>query len=1183
MWTNEQKNAINAPVSNMLVTAGAGSGKTAVMVERIIKKVTSQNPVDIDKILIVTYTNAAAAEIRERITTALLDRLDQNPGNTILQRQLSLINKANICTIHSFCLGLIKSNFNSIGLDPDFKIGDSTEISILKNQALEDVFEEAYEDGDSHFLNLVSAYTKKNDSALMEMVNSLYDFSMSMPEPEKWLDMSLDAYQNPQTNKCVEYMLNKAVLRFDYVLEMYDEAINLCSVNADFNAFKEFLILEQDDVRNVKFSLQKGWNNGYKAIKELSFRRRPNIKTSETHTAEILKNIRDNAKSEVKFIYENILTSSIEDVSEDFEFLYPYVKKLCELVKRYSGKFAKLKRERKLIDFTDFEHFSLNILRDDDGTKSDVAKNISEDFEEIYVDEYQDCNNVQETIFNLVSSEKEGKPNLFMVGDVKQSIYKFRDANPSIFIEKESAYISYKEDTKNPNNKIQLNKNFRSRKEILDGVNFIFSQIMGEEIGEIDYTEKDFLFCGADYTFKSEFTDSIDVCLIENDKSLNEEELASIELEAKFVAQEIKRVISNNDIHIYDKKLSCYRNPQYSDIVILLRSTKNKADFFENALKELDIPVYSDVGGGYFEASEIRELISLLKIISNPLDDINFVTVMRSALYNIDDDELASIRLTERDDYFYNAACLYVKKHDDIISSKLKRLFFDLDRFSKYSKFMPVGEFIWYVINETNYMSYISTFSNFEQKKANIRIFAEQGMNFEKGNFKGLYNFIGYIDNIKSRGGDMDSAKIIGENENVVRIMSIHKSKGLEFPIVFLSMCNKKFNLTDAYGPMILHKELGIGMEYVDFEKRFSFPLITKNAIKTKLKSETLSEEERVLYVALTRAKEKLYITGVVKNINEYIKKHAEKISLKTDTKLSANITENALSYLDWIMMALIRHNNTPTDRISHYLKTDSKFNIISAKIENDDYVLQDEKEITLNQTKEHANEIKRRLEYTYAHKGIDNVPTNVTVTEIKRLLSENTEGYMLYKKSDLAIPRFMFSENDIPQNAIGTLTHLAMQKIHLTQNINPDTIKEDICNLVSNNFITKEEANNIDPYKIYNFFKTNIGYKMLNSKKVYREYPFKITLNANEIFNINSNIETLVVQGTIDAFFYDENDDIILIDYKTDKVKTTSKDIANKYKMQIKYYETAIEKITGKSVSKSYIYLFDNGEFVEC
>lgn len=1183
MWTNEQQNAISAPVSNMLVTAGAGSGKTAVMVERIIKKVTSENPVDIDKILIVTYTNAAAAEIRERITKALLKKLDENPESYMLQRQLSLINKANICTIHSFCLGVIKSNFNSIGIDPDFKIGDDAEISILKNQALDEVLDEAYESDDEDFLKLVRAYTKKNDMALMEMINSLYNFSMSMPDPENWLETACKSYENPMSNICIDYMLSRAVSYLDYALSLYDEGIKLCTVSQDFSAFMEFLKIEQDSVRNIKYNIQKGWNDGYNAVNQTEFRRRPSIKTNETYVADTLKTIRDNAKSVVKTVKDNIFTSCLDDMTDDFVFLFPYVKKLTELTNKYREKFNELKHNRKIVDFNDFEHFTLKILRNADGSKSDIAKNISEDFAEIYVDEYQDCNNVQETIFSLISSENEGEPNLFMVGDVKQSIYKFRDANPSIFIKKESTYGDYVENKNLPECKIQLNKNFRSRKQILDGVNFIFSQIMSKEIGEIDYTEKDYLTYGASYINTDDFNDNISVCILENNDTSNDEELSSIELESKFVAQEINRIVSDENIQIFDKEKGIYRQVKYSDIVILLRSTKNKAEYFENALMDLGIPAYSDVGGGYFEASEIRELISLLKIICNPLDDINLVTVMRSALYNLNDDELASIRLSERDDYFYNASLVYAETHDDKITSKLKRLFYDLSKFKTHSKYMPVGEFIWYVINETNYLSYISTFANYEQKKANIRIFAEQGISFEKGNFKGLYNFINYLDNIKLRGGDMDSAKIIGENENVVRIMSIHKSKGLEFPVVFLSMCNKKFNLMDSYGSMILHKELGIGLEYIDYDNSFSFPLITKNAIKMKLKSETLSEEERVLYVALTRAKEKLYITGVVNDFDAYIQKCADIVSTTQDIKLSPNITENVQSYLDWIMLSLVRHRDAPVETLVHYIKTDSKFNIESVDIENEDIILDKQPKVISITKKQYADEIKRRLEYSYEYKDVNAIPTNVTVTEIKRILNDDDSSYKLYKKSDLTVPRFMIKDTKLPKSAIGTLTHLAMQKINLTQSINKDTIKEDICSLVSNNFITDDESKYIDIEKIHAFFSSDIGKKMLYSDRVYREYPFKIMLDASEIFDVKSKNENLVVQGTIDAFFYDENGDIILIDYKTDKVTTTSEDIADKYKNQIKYYKIAIERITGRKVSESYIYLFDTGQLVKC
>lgn len=1230
-WTNEQLSAIETRNCNLLVAAAAGSGKTAVLVERIIRIITNEeNPVDIDKLLVVTFTNAAAAEMRERVADAISKELEKNPNSKNLQKQLTLLNRANITTMHSFCLDVIKNNFHRIDLDPSFRIGDQTEGILIKIEVIEELFEDKYDEEDEEFINLVEAFSSyKSDNNLKNLILDIYNFTMSGPWPEKWLSdnteaFNIDTLEELNKTKWVKVLAESVRIEIEGYIKMMEKAIEIINETNGLEAYIDNFKNELNDIKCAYDSTNCGLNEMYEKLSSINFGRLKSIKkdkVSDENAQNTVKKIRDDIKKKISELINNAFSVEPQQMLNNIQGTYPYIKKLTELVLEFDNRFSKRKRERNILDFNDLEHLCLKILIDYDENEgiipSNVALNFREYFDEILVDEYQDSNNVQETIINLVSRKEYDVPNVFMVGDVKQSIYRFRQAKPELFIDK---YITYQLNKGN-NRKIQLYKNFRSRKEVIDGVNYIFKEVMSKTVGELEYTDDEALNLGANY--KEPIQDNIIVGgpieLNIVDKNCEEstedvvedqEEIGNVALEGKIIARRIKQLMSSNGENIFkvlDKETGEYRALNYKDIVILLRATKNWSESLLDELGAEGIPVYADTGSGYFESIEIRTIISLLKVIDNPMQDIPTIALMRSSIMGFSAEEISDVRIIDKDKYFYEnikyvSEHTYESKETPFSKELIDKCIYFVDRIDNWrmkSIYMAIDEFIWYLYMDTAYYGYVGAMPNGVLRQANLKILFQRAKQFEKTSFKGLFNFINFINKLTKSSGDIGSAQILGENEDVVRIMSIHKSKGLEFPVVFLCGLGKNFNLMDLNKDMIYHDELGLGPDFVDLEKRFSIGTLAKESIKKKMKLETLSEEMRILYVAFTRAKEKLIMTGTVNNIQKLAEKWLNSASLEYDRILPSEVLKGR-SYLDWIGMALSHHkdgvifgevtgvtNKVSKDDTSKWeINLWNKSDLIN-KIELEDIKQEEKYELTItcenSKDKSVSEEINRRLSYQYPLKALTTLKSNISVSDLKRRnAEEHYDTEEVYREKAIVIPRFLQEKKGLTPAEKGTAVHFVMKKIDFNRVSSVQEIKNQLQGLFEGEFLLNEELKAINPHKILNFFKSNLGKKILKlnerGEKIYREVPFYTEISSLEVDKTLDNKykdEKIRLQGIIDCFF-EYDGELILLDYKTDYVKMgAEEEFKDKYKKQLDYYSDAIFKMTGKKVTYKYLYSF--------
>lgn len=1262
-WTKEQQQAIYTRNCNLLVAAAAGSGKTAVLVQRIINIITDlNNPVDIDKLLVVTFTNAAASEMRERIAAAIIDRLEKEPNSQKLQRQLTLLPKANITTLHSFCLDIIRNNFHIIGLNPDFRISDATENVLLKQETLEDLFEKKYEmENNEEFLNLVQIYCgDRDDRNLQDMVLDLYNFSTSFPWQEKWLMEAAEKFN-------VDNIDLKALSGIKSYLKYISEEIRALEKNLyicieiigeeeSLQPYKENINEDLSILNNLIDVSEKDWDSFVKEIKKVNFSSLKRCKKgADKVKQDNIKKLREEVKKGINSIKEEMSPFSYEDVLEDFKCLYPIIYSLCNLTIEFSEEFSRSKRERGLIDFNDFEHMCLQILtKDEDGevVPSEVAKELQNKYEEILVDEYQDTNTIQEAIINIVSRREN--PNVFMVGDIKQSIYRFRQAKPEIFLDK---YNSYSEEEGNLYRKVLLYKNFRSRKEVIKGINFIFNQIMSESIGELEYDQKEELNLGADYKEESEdfkVGGPVELHLIENsvtennnEREISEEVLeegveednpSNIQIEARMVAKRINELIDNKNekFKVFHKDSGEYRDVTYRDIVVLLRSTQKWAPVFMEEFKEKGIPVYADTGTGYFQTIEIKTMLSLLQVIDNPIQDIPLLALMNSPIGGFTQEELIEIKINSKEDSYYEKMMDIVKdfkttsteisyseeqlvedifeeqekqiyicndssiKVDINLLNKIKEFLINMEMWREKSIHMPLDEFIWFLYKSTGYYGYVGAMPGGEQRQANLKMLFQRAKQYESTSYKGLFNFISFINRLKESSGDMGSAKIIGENENVVRIMSIHKSKGLEFPVVIVAGMGKKFNMMDINKRLLLHQELGFGPDCINLEKRIIYPSLMKGIIKKKIKIENLSEEMRVLYVALTRAKEKLIITGMVKDLEKAINKWHFSIE-KDSIKLSAHHRANADNYLDWIVPCVMRHEQGEQLLIKgdikniKTLKNESNWrvkvwsrgqllNVEETNLEEFKTTYEDDNSIKLEESI--YDQVNKKLNYKYAYEESQEMPTVITVTELKRKFQEVLEedyGSSTFIPKLVKKPLFLLDKKGLTPAEKGTAMHAVMQRISFDRVENYEDIESQINTMVQKEFITEEEGKSVNINKIIEFFNSPIGKRMQNAQRVYREVPFHMDIKSTEIYKeLPKELyeqEKIMLQGIIDCYF-EEDGNIILLDYKTDYVENIE-EIKERYKVQIEYYAKALQSVTGRRVSEKYLYLFYNNSIV--
>ncbi|MGF0556353.1 helicase-exonuclease AddAB subunit AddA [Clostridioides difficile] len=1268
-WTKEQLEVIESRECNLLVAAAAGSGKTAVLVERIIQMITSrENPIDIDKLLVVTFTNAAASEMRERIGDAIGKALDENPENKHLQNQLVLLNKSSITTIHSFCLDVIKSNFHRINLDPNFRIGDQTECAILKQEAIEEVFEDLYEERDEGFLNLVESYAERGgDKEVQDIILGIYSFAMASPEPKKWLIDSAERFNIDENFDFSQSIWARAILdtvkiEINGLCLNMERALKEVESIEELETFAEKLSVEYKKIADISQACNKSWDEAYKKMASMSFenyvkgvkRISKDAPSYIKESKEKAKTIRDKTKKSLESIVSATFNKDNDSIREEIKYLYNIVKPISSVVLRFEEEYSNKKREKGIIDFNDIEHFALNILTDIDEkgniVPSDIAVGYRNKFYEIFIDEYQDSNLVQEVLLKAVANTET--PNRFMVGDVKQSIYRFRQAKPELFLQK---YNNYNDKKGSSHRKIMLYKNFRSREEVVDAVNYIFENIMNENIGEIEYTEKERLNLGANFNVdtdeKSIIGGATEIHLIQKDNKLDddiindkddrinnkeneieeEEKLDNIQLEARMVGNIIKDLMKVNEDgkiqKVYDKGIDGYRPVEFRDIVILLRATSAWAPVFADELMNMDIPTYADVGVGYFDTIEIKTILSLLQIIDNPMQDIPLISVLKSPIFGFTPEDLIDIRVQIKDKIFYEVL-KSTAEYDGFTDSqnetesefipseecinKSKDFLIKLKEFKEKSMYMSTDEFIWYLYTRTGYYAYVGALPGGSQRQANLKVLFERAKQFEETSLKGIFNFVNFIEKLKKSSSDMGSAKTLGENANVVRIMSIHKSKGLEFPVVICSAMGKNFNTQDFKKSILYHHNLGYGPQFVDYERRISFPSIAKEALKSKINIENLSEEMRVLYVAFTRAKEKLIITGSTRNIQDSIKRWSNGIE-SLDTISQYEILKGK-NFLDWIMPCVLRHRDL--SNLLEEVGLDAVFNVEHnskwyGKLWNKNDILvekkSDEEKESIEEILEkidvdspdsdYYSEIEKKLNYIYPYEFSTRKPATISVTEIKKIQNNYEEeliNTIFEQKVILKKPLFIQNEEErekISGTERGTIVHLVMEVLDLKNVSSVNDIKSQIRGFVSKGIITEKQASIVNPYKIYKFFASNIGKRMLNAEIINREKSIYAQVNMKDIYIYEKLInnddkklydnESVMLRGIVDAYFEEDNQ-IVLVDYKTDFVNEENiNQIIEKYKKQLDLYADIIETLTGKSVKEKCIYLFGVDEAV--
>ena len=1210
-WTNEQQLAIDHDKSNILVSAAAGSGKTAVLVERIIKKITrKENAVDIDSLLVMTFTNAAAMEMKERISVAISKEIDKNPLDTRLQKQLIRLNKADITTMHSFCNRLIKKYFHLLDIDPSFRIGDENECKLIRREAVLEVIEDRYDEENMRdsFLLLAEGYTKnKSDVELEEIVLSLYSDAMAMSFPERDLNRLLEKLDI--TDKSFEETIYCKIAMEEILdgLKEYRKGYKELLDNLydyGYNDKVYDIIKSESEFIEEILSEEKGFFQLRNEVYNFEFLRMPAVKGVDEEGKALLMAIRDGLKKYIKSISEKYFYfSTEEEIKNEMTFLHNVSKAIIELVIDFKKVYEDKKKKRGILDYNDLEHYGLDILVDysDDGEiiPSNVALELREKYSEVLIDEYQDTIEVQVTIIIMIG--RVDVPNIFMVGDVKQSIYRFRNTNPQFFLQK---YYDYSENTSERDVKILLYKNFRSRKEVLTGINFLFKRIMSKELGDVDYTDVEALNPGASFNGEGE---PIDLVLLdykniiaESDDDVDKKEL---EIEAKYICNRIENIVSGKEqLYIDDASVPEGRRiPTYKDIVILLRATAGHGDILKEALMEREIPVFLDSSKGCFDSFEINIMMSLLEIIDNPLNDIPLMGVLRSPIGSFDEEELIKIRGEKAKGGFYNCLKKY-SKEENFLGNKAKIFLEKLKMYREKSIKMNLVDFLWYLYLDTNFYSFVATLSNGNVRQENLMLLLQKGREFENTSYKGLFNFINFINKIKISKGDFGSAITIGENENVVRIMSIHKSKGLEFPIVFMPHLNKKFNMMDLRENILFHPKLGFGPKYISGEERISHDTLVRSVIKDTIETEVKSEEMRILYVALTRAKEKLILLSANKDIDNLIKKGREALKC-SNFRLPSYMVKKCSSYLQWIIISLMAHKdgNVLRERIEGDLnfaspiEDDSKWNIqLIDSYSNDDTEKEDDDSITVveklkeDEIGDKYEAIDNILNFRYKYKDVTNISPYITVSEIKRKYIEgnieiDSNGTLAKGNyiEEIVSPKFLRDEKSLTRSQIGTAHHTVMEHLPLKMDSSEESVKYLVDVLVNKNILSEEEGKVINCRKISDFLRSDLCKDMIeNEETLLREFPIQLRMSPSEVYDVKDDDDKLVLNGIVDAF-YEKDNELIIVDYKSDYY-VDKKEMVEKYKVQLRLYKKALEKITGKKVRECILYLFFRSEYVK-
>ena len=1165
-WTEDQKKVIDLRNRNILVSAAAGSGKTAVLVERIMEMVCDEaHPVDVDRLLVVTFTKAAAAEMKERVGAAIRKRLEEQPNNGYLQKQETLVSHAQITTIDSFCSYILRNHFGEIDLDPAFRVADEGELKLLKKDILKELLEEEYGKKRPEFLHFVECFASgKNDEVLEDLILRLFEFSTSEPFPEEWLE----SLKDPQAVMPKEPILEHVGKILESLLEENKQAIGLCHSPCGPVFYEEAL---QNDQLLLRQCLQA---NTYEAcshaVRGRSFtalsRKKMPPETSE-EKKEAVKAGRNRMKKALEALEKQFFYMPPELMEETAKTAEPVQKELVELTLLFSRRFAEKKRRRNMVDFSDMEHLTLKILvTRNQGVcvPTEIAKSYAEYFAEIMIDEYQDSNLVQELILTSISKKALGGNNLFMVGDVKQSIYRFRQARPELFMEKQETYTLTESDSQ----RVNLSKNFRSRKEVLDTVNYLFERMMTKDLGNIVYDQDAALYLGADMPQPEKAEDvQSELLLLDLPKDDGEEKPDKAEMEASMVACRILEMKKNGKVT--DKHTGELRAADFGDMVILLRTMAGWSDTFAHVLGAYGIPTVTGSSTGYFSAMEVQTILNLLKVLDNQKQDIPLSAVLHSPIGNVTSTELAKIRSAYPEDAYCEACEKYTRQgSDQRICQKLKDFWTMIASLRSKAEYLPIHKLLWEIYEETSYEQLVRLMPNGAVRSANLQMLVQKALDFEKTSYRGLFNFVRYIENLQKYEIDYGAAESSAGNENAVRIMSIHKSKGLEFPIVFVSGLSKKFNKQDAKERIAMHPKLGLGLDAIDPEKRIKLPTLQKKMIQKQIELESLGEELRVLYVALTRAKEKLLMTGTLTDARREVQKISEERSFCK--RGVYEILCSGGSYLDWIL-DLCAGEALPFAVGYRTMEELVEEKLLQVMEKSYDYGAFRAK------TAEIPKNLEKRFSYEYPYLAWQEIPGKVTVSELKKDAMEEPVKEMFEEPEIVPyIPAFLKETIEAGGAERGTAYHRILECMELSGIRHGDQVKERIETLVSQGKLTLSAAKTINPYDIYVFCQSPLCRRFLEAKEkgcLYKEQPFVIARPARELYPEYDSDQEVLIQGVMDAYF-EEDGQWILVDYKTDRVKE-EEELVKRYKKQLEIYAKALEQTTGKCVKERIIYSF--------
>lgn len=1202
-WTPEQEQVIGARDCSLLVSAAAGSGKTAVLVERIIKLVTDgEHPMDIDRMLMMTFTKAAASEMREKISRAIEKKLEEQPDNEHLQLQSTLVHHAQITTIDSFCLNLIRDHFNLLEIDPGFRIGDEGELMLLKKDVMEQMLEEYYEKGDERFERFIDTYASgKADGGIEDYIMQVYTFSQSNPWPRQWMEACIREQQELEEGhldqtRWAAFLMEDVKLQLGELWGQLKDAVLVCEEEDGLQCYLPTLETELTMLEELLSAPDYPALN--RNLKEVFFGRLAAARSKDLDPLKksYVTGCRDRVKKAVTALKEQYGFEELSEVIEDLKGTRDGVEMLLELAMKFTAKFQESKQDKNIVDFNDLEHFALKILvsyEDGQIRYSPVADELSAGYREILVDEYQDSNYVQEMLLNSLSGERFGRPNVFMVGDVKQSIYRFRLARPELFMEKYETYTP----GKGAKRKIELHQNFRSRESVLSSINDVFYSIMTKNLGNIQYTVDTALHPGAVFEpavqgQEHRIGTPTELLMVntgrETDRQADEEmaEYTSREIEAKMIAGRIRELMDpEHGLLLWDQKEGRYRSAGYQDMVILLRSVSGWTDSFLNVLTQEGIPACADTSTGYFNTIEVETVLSMLAVIDNPIQDIPLAAVLKSPIAGIADTELAVMMALykehpekgqDRGVYGAFRYCLAGETCADTgekspLWQKLKKFDQFLSEMRDEAAYLPIHEVLYRIYTRTGYYDYVAAMPAGEVRRANLDMLAEKASAYEKTSYKGLFHFIRYIGNLKKYDTDFGEASAAGDGKQLVRMMSIHKSKGLEFPIVFLAGMGKAFNKQDVRGKILIDADLGIGTDYFNQDLRLKSTTLKKNVLKRKMDLDSLGEELRILYVGMTRAKEKLIITGT----DRYLNKKQEKWDRLPweQGSLPYTVLTGAGCYLDWLLMSLSRAQaHMVTEEILlEDIVGEEVVRQVQKKVSKEELFMLD---LSKTQDEKSLETLQAALSFRYSWQEDVTLHTKMSVSELKKAGQNVDEKDNLYQPVQAEFLGKPAADSGYGASR-GTAYHRALELLDFASIDTRADLDRSILRFLEEEKMSKEDYAMLDGDILWGFLSSNLGRRMKTAQtlgRCHKEQQFVMGIPAAEM-GLGRSGELVLVQGIIDAYLEEERG-LVLIDYKTDHVLPGhEQDLIDRYSRQLDYYQRALEQITGLRVTERLIY----------